>query len=138
MIAPFVGVRYYIGANGRSPNPTTDPYPSLYRAIVNPGGLTEAPQELFEGVESLQLLYGEDTNADGAPDLYANADGIGSWTSVVSVRLSILVRTIDQHGRADAASIDTNTYPLNNVVFDPVNDRRRRRVFATTVMVRNL
>ena len=138
MIAPFVGVRYYIGANGRSPNPGTDPYPSLYRAIVTPGGLAEAPQELFEGIESLQLLYGEDTNADGAPDSYANADGIGTWTNVVSVQLSILVRTIDQQGRADAANIDTNTYPLNNVVFDPVNDRRRRRVFTTTIMVRNL
>ncbi len=138
MIAPFVGVRYYIGANGRSPNPTTDPYPSLYRAIVSPGGLTEAPQELFEGIESLQLLYGEDTNADGAPDLYANADGIGSWTNVVSVRLSILVRTIDQRGRADVANIDSNTYQVNNDVFDPVDDRRRRRVFTTTVMVRNL
>ncbi len=138
MIAPFVGVRYYIGANGRSPNPTTDPYPSLYRAIVTPGGLAEAPQELFEGIESLQLLYGEDTNADGAPDSYANADSIGSWTNVVSVQLSILVRTIDQQGRADASNIDTNTYPLNNVVFDPVNDRRRRRVFTTTIMVRNL
>ena len=138
MIAPFVGVRYYIGANGRSPNPTTDPYPSLYRAIVSSGGLTEAPQELFEGIESLQLLYGEDTNADGAPDLYANADGIGSWTNVVSVRLSILVRTIDQRGRADAANIDTNTYQVNNDLFNPVDDRRRRRVFTTTVTVRNL
>jgi type IV pilus assembly protein PilW len=137
MIAPFVGVRYYIGANGRSPNPTTDPYPSLYRAIVT-GGLAEDPQELFEGIESLQLLYGEDTNADGAPDSYADASGVGTWTNVVSVRLSILVRTIDQRGRADVANIDTSTYALNNVVFDPVDDRRRRRVFTTTVMVRNL
>ncbi len=138
MIAPFVGVRYYIGANGRSPNPGTDPYPSLYRAIVTPGGLAEAPQELFEGVETLQLLYGEDTNADGTPDSYANADAVGNWASIVSVRLSILVRTIDEHGRADVANIDTNTYQVNNIVFNPVDDRRRRRVFTTTTMVRNL
>ena len=138
MIAPFVGVRYYIGANGRSPNPGTDPYPSLYRAIITPGGLAEAPQELFEGVETLQLLYGEDTNADGTPDNYANADAVGNWASIVSVRLSILVRTIDEHGRADVANIDTNTYQVNNIVFNPVDDRRRRRVFTTTTMVRNL
>ncbi len=144
MMVPFVGVRYYIGANGRSPNPATDPYPSLYRAIVTPGGLGETPQELFEGVESLQLLYGEDTNADGTPDNYANADAVGNWTSVVSVRLSILVRTIDEHGRADVANIDTNTYTVNDhdgvlfPKFDPADDRRRRRVFTTTIMVRNL
>ncbi len=138
MIAPFVGVRYYIGANGRSPNPGTDPYPSLYRVIITPGGLAEAPQELFEGVETLQLLYGEDTNADGTPDNYANADAVGNWARVVSVRLSILVRTIDEHGRADVANIDTNTYQVNNIVFNPVDDRRRRRVFTTTTMVRNL
>jgi len=29
MIAPFVAVRYYIGANGRSPDPVNVPYPSL-------------------------------------------------------------------------------------------------------------
>ncbi|MCK5364225.1 MAG: PilW family protein [Gammaproteobacteria bacterium] len=138
MIAPFVAVRYYIGANGRSPDPVNAPYPSLYRAIITPGGLAETPQELFEGVESLQLLYGEDTDADGTPDNYANADAVGNWASVVSVRLSILVRTIDEHGRADVANIDTNTYQVNNIVFDPVDDRRRRRVFTTTAMVRNL
>jgi type IV pilus assembly protein PilW len=138
MIAPFVGVRYYIGANGRSPDPVNAPYPSLYRAIVTPGGLAEAPQELFEGVESLQLLYGEDTNADGTPDNYANANAVGNWTNVVSVRLSILVRTIDEHGRADVANIDTNTYQVNNTAFNPVDDRRRRRVFTTTAMARNL
>ncbi len=138
MIAPFVGVRYYVGANGRSPNPGTDPYPSLYRAIITPGGLAEAPQELFAGVETLQLLYGEDTNADGTPDNYANADAVGNWANIVSVRLSILVRTIDEHGRADVANIDTNTYQVNNIEFNPVDDRRRRRVFTTTTMVRNL
>jgi len=145
MIAPFVGVRYYIGANGRSPNPTTDPYPSLYRTVVGPGGLTETPQELFEGVETMQILFGVDTDADGAPNSYVRAgdaplDVAASWANVVSVRLAMIVRTIDQVGR----EIDTNTYIVNDhdgvlaAQFDPVDDRRRRRVFTTTAMVRNL
>jgi len=141
MIAPFVGVRYYIGANGRSPDPVNDPYPSLYRTIITPGGLVEAGQELFEGVESMQLLYGVDTDADGAPNNYVRAGDApldtanpGNWANVVSVRIAILVRTIDQYGR----DVDTSTYPVNNVVFNPTDDRRRRRVFTTTAMVRNL
>jgi len=145
MIAPFVGVRYYIGASGRSPDPVNDPYPSLYRTIVNapPGGgaLFEDPQELFEGVESMQILYGVDTDADGAPNNYVRAGDApldvanpGNWANVVSVRIAIVVRTIDQYGR----EVDTSTYPVNNIVFNPTDDRRRRRVFTTTAMVRNL
>jgi type IV pilus assembly protein PilW len=133
-VVPYIGVRYYVGLNSRDE-------PSLYRSVIRFTGdvagnaLEEREQELFEGVESLQLLYGEDTDADGTPDSYATATGVGNWTNVVSVRLSILVRTIDEHGR-DA---DTNTYPVNDIVFDPnPNDRRRRRVFTTTIMVRNL
>ena len=139
MISPFVGVRYYIGDNGRGPG--GEIYPALYRTIITPGALTETNQELFEGVERMQILYGVDTNGNGTPDSYVragdaplNAGSPGSWANVVSVRLSILVRTIDQHGR----EVDTGNYQVNNVVFNPVDDRRRRRVFTTTVMVRNL
>jgi len=145
MIAPFVGVRYYIGANGRSPDPVNDPYPSLFRTVISPGGLAEAPQELFEGVESMQILFGVDTDADGAPNSYVRAGDAplnvaANWTNVVSVRLAIIVRTIDQVGR----EVDTSTYVLNDhdgvlrAQFNPVDDRRRRRVFTTTTMVRNL
>jgi len=148
MISPFVGVRYYIGDNGRGPGGET--YPSLYRTIITPGALTETNQELFEGVEQMQILYGVDTNGNGNPDSYVragdaplNAASPGNWANVVSIRLSILVRTIDQHGRADVANVDTNTYTVNDhdgvlfPQFGPVGDRRRRRVFTTTVMVRN-
>lgn len=145
MIAPFVGIRYYIGANGRSPDPVNDPYPSLFRTVISPGGLAETPQELFEGVESMQVLFGVDTDADGAPNSYVRAGDAplnvaANWTNVVSVRLAIIVRTIDQVGR----EVDTNTYVLNDhdgvlrAQFNPVDDRRRRRVFTTTTMVRNL
>jgi type IV pilus assembly protein PilW len=149
MIGPYVGVRYYIGDNGRGPGGVT--YPSLYRTIITPGALTETNQELFEGVEQMQILYGVDTNGNGSPNSYRRAGDApldaanpGNWASVVSVRLSILVRTIDEHGRADKANIDKKTYTVNDhddilfLKFNPVDDRRRRRVFTTTVMVRNL
>ena len=139
MIAPYIGVRYYIGDNGRGGGTVM---PSLYRTTITPGTPpVETPQELFEGVEQMHILYGVDTNGDGNPDSYVrsgdaplNAGGAAAtWANVVSVRIGIVVRTVEEYGR----DVDTNTYNVNNVVFNPVDDRRRRRVFTTTAMVRN-
>jgi type IV pilus assembly protein PilW len=143
MIAPFIGVRYYIGDNGRGPGGAVAP--SLYRTTIVPdaaGDPQEDHRELFEGVERMHILYGVDTDSDGIPNSYvrsgdaplSTADPATNWASIVSVRIGIIVRTVDEHGR----DMDTNTYNVNNVVFNPVDDRRRRRVFTTTAMVRNL
>lgn len=145
MIAPYVGVRYYIGDNGRGPGGAVSP--SLYRTTIVPdagGAPEEDPRELFEGVERMHILYGVDTDSDGIPNRYVRsgdvplsaADPASNWANVVSVRIGIIVRTVDEHGRA--GDTDTNTYTVNDVVFNPVDDRRRRRVFTTTAMVRNL
>ena len=145
LIAPFVGVRYYIGDNGRGPGGVV--YPSLYRTIIVPdpdvaGALLESNQELFEGIERMHILYGVDTNGDGGPDSYVEAGAApldaanpGNWVNVVSVRIGILVRTIDEHG-IDPDPV--NNYVVNDSPFNPGGDRRRRRVFTTTTLVRNL
>ena len=125
-VAPFVGVRYYIGHNGRGP--------ALYRATVAADGVTETYTEMFEGVEYMHLLYGVDGDADGAPDQYQKADGVANWNNVVSVRIGLLIRTVDEYGR----DTDTKTYKVNDeVAVNPPDDRRRRRVFVTTAMLRN-
>lgn len=131
MLAPYVGVRYFIA------NSPSGSGPSLFRSSIDPVTLGEIPVELFEGVESLQLLYGEDTTApipDGTPDTYVNATGVGNWQNVVSVRIGILVRSVDERGQ------DTNSlsYQVNDVNLGPFNDRRHRRVFTTTAMLRNI
>jgi type IV pilus assembly protein PilW len=150
LIAPYVGVRYYIGDNDRGPGGAV--YPALYRAVATftGGALDEDYQELFEGVEQMQILYGVDDNSDGVPDSYVRAgdnplstgDPGTNWSNVVSVRIALVVRTVDEHGRS--GDVDTNTYIVNDhdgvlrPVFDPADDRRRRRVFTTTAVVRNL
>jgi len=143
MIAPFIGVRYYIGDNGRGPGGAVAP--SLYRTTIAAdagGDLGEDPRELFEGVERMHILYGVDEDNDGIPNKYVRSgedplrrtDPPGNWANIVSVRIAIIVRTVDEHGRDD----DKATYTVNNTPFDPVDDRRRRRVFTTTAMVRNM
>jgi type IV pilus assembly protein PilW len=102
-------------------------------------------QELVDGIESMQILYGVDTSAsgDGTADTYVTADAVPSWIQVVSVQISLLARSANVTGDAADLTDDTNTYVLagpdaaNGVTIDPLDDKRRRRIFTTTVQLRN-
>ena len=104
--------------------------------------LVEWRQELFEGVEQMHILYGVDTSGNGVPDSYVRsgdaplsaADPAANWSNIVSVRIAILVRTVDQHGRDP----DIIAHQVNDELLPAFNDNRRRRVFTTTAAVRNL
>jgi len=91
-------------------------------------------QPLIEGVENMQILYGEDTDGDSTVDVYRTATDVTAWPQVVAVRIGLLLRTIDEIPDAD---LDTATYNVNGTVIDPVDDRRLRRVFTTTISLRN-
>jgi hypothetical protein len=120
--------------------------PALFQstAIWGANGYA-APQalELVDGVESMQILYGVDTGVDGTADTYETADNVTSWQSVVSVSISLLMRSSNVTGNAADLSDDTNTYVMagpdaaTGVTIDPVNDKRRRRVFNVTLQLRN-
>ena len=63
--------------------------PSLYRTI---NGSSEA--ELVEGVENMQILYGEDTDNDKTPNYYLPAgSALLNMDNVVSVRVSLVMRS---------------------------------------------
>jgi type IV pilus assembly protein PilW len=50
------------------------------------------------------------------------------------MRVSLLLRTLDDNL---IGVTDTGTYPLLDETVDPVDDRRLRRVFTTTINLRN-
>lgn len=56
------------------------------------------PQPLFQGVEEFQVLYGLDSNADQASDVYKSAKDLGAaeWGAVVSARVCLLMRTLSR------------------------------------------
>ena len=127
--AYFVGA----GANGE---------PSLMRADFSQGLAGFPVEELVEGVENMQILYGEDmTPADEniQPEQYVNAHQITDPNNVVSVRISLLLRTPQEMNRP----IQAGTYRLlgttNNSGVDVTTmaDRRIRKVFTTTIYMRN-
>ncbi|MDA0822198.1 MAG: PilW family protein [Proteobacteria bacterium] len=127
-ILKFYAARYYVGndANG-SP---------VLRRMTGVDKDTGAPvvSDLVEGVENLQVLYGEDTaGSDMIADTYVNAAGVTDWDNVVSVRIALLMRTVDEYG----PDVNDNTYDLLGETINPVDDRRRRRVFTATIQIRN-
>eukprot|EP00747_Dinoflagellata_sp_TGD_P028599 gnl/TRDRNA2_/TRDRNA2_133363_c0_seq1.p1 gnl/TRDRNA2_/TRDRNA2_133363_c0~~gnl/TRDRNA2_/TRDRNA2_133363_c0_seq1.p1 ORF type:complete len:359 (-),score=-19.59 gnl/TRDRNA2_/TRDRNA2_133363_c0_seq1:96-1172(-) len=136
-ISRYVTTRYYIGTAANA-NFTGDAIPALYRYTSVAGVPTQ--QELIEGIERMEILYGVDTNADGVPNSYLAAGATGltttaHWNTVVSVKISILVRTINENFNIDD---DLRTYTLlNATAYDPADEHLRRRQFTTTVQIRN-
>lgn len=99
--------------------------PALWR---NEGGVN---QELVEGVEQMQVLYGIDTDNDQFPNQYVDADNVPDLDDVVSVRIGLLLRSIN-----DNIAEDPQTYTFNGVTTTPA-DRYIRQVFSTTIALRN-
>lgn len=125
-IVPLDTVIYYIRDSDTVRDGVRNP--SLWR-IVGAG----QPEELFEGVEGLQILYGVDTNRDRLVDDYVAADAVVNWNRVISVSLAMLFRSVEPN----ALQTDEREYNLLGTVLGPFNDRYQRALFSTTVTLRN-
>ncbi|OOG24911.1 hypothetical protein B1C78_07500 [Thioalkalivibrio denitrificans] len=126
-ILSFRSTAYYVrtGASGE---------PSLYRLRLDPRNDEDwQAEELVEGVESMQVLYGLDDTGNRTADEYVTAAGVSDWESVVSVRVALLMRSPQEVNNEP----DTRVYNLIGTRIDPVDDRRIRQVATTTVAVRN-
>jgi type IV pilus assembly protein PilW len=76
--------------------------------------------ELVEGIEDLQLLFGEDTDGDDVPNYYVDAASVSDMGQVVSIRANLIASTMDP------IAVDEN-----GVAGD------LDRAFTTTVTLRN-
>lgn len=88
---------------------------------------------LISGVENLQIEYGVDSDGDDVPNTYQTADLVADWNQVIVVRLAILLR--NQNQVRDQAS--SETYQLLGVRHTSADDKLHRRVFTTTIPLRN-
>ena len=130
----------------------TNVLPALYMASSSSGNLGPGTK-LVDGVESMQILYGIDTSAvvelPGVPPIplwfdraerymtAAEVETAGLWQNVVTVRLSLLMRTVNEPGEQADQTVDAKTYALAGTQITPVSDQNRRRVFTSTVQIRN-
>ncbi len=100
--------------------------PALFRREFN-----AAAEELVEGVENLQVLYGIDDDNDGYPNQFVISNDVADFDDVVSLRVMLLMRSI-----ADNVTDEPQTYTFNGAQVTP-GDRRIRQVFTTTIALRN-
>ncbi|MCG6969684.1 MAG: PilW family protein [Gammaproteobacteria bacterium] len=135
-IMRFNSVSYSVAPTGRS-NARGEAITALFRQGINDA----APVELVEGVENLQIQYGERL-ADGTVR-FSDADAAGlDMSRVESVRIGLLMVEVDTAN----SQLDNKTYILagtsvapegsSATVTHPV-DNRLRRAFNTTISLRN-
>ncbi len=134
LLYPLHSVAYYIGrsANGG---------PALYRLNYSNGVANGAPEELVEGIENMQFLYGYDSQPgapDGAINSYWTASTVQAsalgWRRVDTVRVGFISRSVD---RAAVAAGSAKPNVLGVAVTPPAGDDRLREVYTSTVALRN-
>ena len=116
----------------------TNNRPSLFQLRLQwlsatSSGFPAAPEELVAGIDTLQIRYGIDTDNSGAPNSWVSADAVGDWATVLTAEITLLARSDDEYG----TETDAVVYNLSDTQFNPVDDRRLRQVFSTTVGLRN-
>lgn len=99
---------------------------------------TDGPVELVEGVEDLQILYGLDSDNDGAPNQYVVANLVTDYTDVVTVRIAVTVNSVDDVGATSepthGCDWDGGEQPC---YAGELRDGLIRRTFHQTIQIRN-
>ena len=130
-------VVYYVGTG-------TGGGPSLFRARFNSATAAPATEELVEGIENLQFIYGQDeaplTALSGNITAYNTAQTLGTieadWRRVGQVQVAVLARSPNA-----AAAVATPANPLRalgTIYAGPTPaDSRYRTTYESTIALRN-
>jgi type IV pilus assembly protein PilW len=129
----MIRVNYYVGDTGRTDR-SNRPIRALYRRVNN-----SAAQEVIDGVESLQIEYGElIEGTSNTRFVKANTAGL-DMGRVISLRIGILVRGTENV----LDNTDTTTYEMPGQDIGSASTvahaggKVLRRAFITTVQLRN-
>lgn len=127
-ISTPVSVVYYIGK-------AVDGSPALFEATTDTTKVNGFnSQELVPGVENMQVLYGVDTTGSQVPSQYVTATNVADWSTVVSVRVALLMRSDMGAVPLPAAAPQ---YQLEDTTIKAPLDTRLRQVFTATIGIRN-
>ncbi|OHV11491.1 PilW family protein [Kushneria phosphatilytica] len=105
--------------------------PALMMRQLDENGAWTNSSEVVRGVEALSLEWGLDSDRDGTANRYVTDDLVSDWNAVVSVRLFIVLRSPALHSHVNALPLRLSGKAIT------LDDQRLRRVFVTTVTMRN-
>ncbi|CAK0751774.1 type IV pilus assembly protein PilW [Gammaproteobacteria bacterium] len=128
----YVPTAFYVGT---SVSGTTR---SLYQIQI--AGNSIIPMEIVEGVEDMQILYGIDTGTDNIIDQYVTATNVANWARVLSVRIHILLSSLNEDNLVKQSQTYIFPNDADGVTAGRINtptDRRIYQVFSTTIGIRN-
>lgn len=136
-VVKLEGTIFYVGKRGDIATNTS----SLFRRQLSAIGTAGVAEELIEGVESMQILYGVNLDQDvrNTVDGYLPANLVAEFSKVISVRINLLMQSVED-GSVPAPQI----YTFDGVLYDGQSgngalpaDTRVRRVFSSTISLRN-
>jgi type IV pilus assembly protein PilW len=119
---------FYIGKGANGP------------ALFVKDGESATGTELVEGVENLQVLYGEDLDADNIPNRYVPADQVINFADVTAVRISILLRSVKElpwRPTTQKLRLLSGTTTATATTITPPVDKRLRRTMSMNIKLRN-
>lgn len=134
-VSKLITRAYYI-SNG------TGGEPAFFRRDIDGDsmkGITRETVELVEGVETLKLLFGVDSNGDNLIDTFRPANDVIDWRSVKTARIGLVLRTPHNVDIAnDTTSYNVFNASTGNNFYTPTEQlQRRRRIFTSSVQLRN-
>ncbi|MBL4868596.1 MAG: PilW family protein [Pseudomonadales bacterium] len=136
-VMTFVSNTYFVGDTGRT-NTQGGTINALYRLEVD----GTVPVELIEGVDNMQLLFGQRLSNGNLRYLAADDTDI-DWTAIEIIKLSLLISST----QASEPANDEKTYIVAGGQIRPdtdssatityTSDLRMRRAFNTAITIRN-
>lgn len=134
-IMGFQSLVYFIRDSGRS-TPAGNAIHSLWvQARYLGNGAAPIATELVEGVEDMQITYGEDTDGDRDIDAYRSAADVTDFSAVLSVRIELLMHSVDDNIVGSSGEFVQSNLSFNGAAV--ASDQRLRQVYSTAVAIRN-
>lgn len=95
---------------------------------------TMTREPLVDGIDRFHIEFGIDTNDDGIANYYQPAPSPAQVLNLVTARIFVLARS---PAGENQLTLPDKTYRLGSETVGPFGDAFYRRVYTTTVMVRN-
>lgn len=122
-VMQFVSNAYYIGPSTIVPGTL-----ALKRQVLS--DFSTRSEEIAQGVESMELLYGVDSDAtmDGDINRFVSADQVADWDTVMAVRFNLVLKSQSEVFDSD------QSVTINGVTY---TDRFVHQLVSSTVQIRN-